>query len=64
MYMVVVRSVSNSFDLTKHLDVIFQVVLCQCSCYVAEDQQYQWLEKVRETKTGGLPFIRAPCLNA
>ncbi|XP_044522846.1 proteasome assembly chaperone 1 isoform X3 [Gracilinanus agilis] len=22
------------------------VLLCQCSCYVAEDQQYQWLEKV------------------
>ncbi|XP_043847131.1 proteasome assembly chaperone 1 isoform X2 [Dromiciops gliroides] len=22
------------------------VFLCQCSCYVAEDQQYQWLEKV------------------
>ncbi|XP_023354613.1 proteasome assembly chaperone 1 isoform X2 [Sarcophilus harrisii] len=22
------------------------IFLCQCSCYVAEDQQYQWLEKV------------------
>ncbi|XP_028902535.1 proteasome assembly chaperone 1 [Ornithorhynchus anatinus] len=22
------------------------VFLCQCNCYVAEDQQYQWLEKV------------------
>ncbi|XP_017652048.1 proteasome assembly chaperone 1 isoform X2 [Nannospalax galili] len=22
------------------------VLLCQCSCFVAEDQQYQWLEKV------------------
>uniref|UniRef100_A0A5F8GSQ0 Proteasome assembly chaperone 1 n=1 Tax=Monodelphis domestica TaxID=13616 RepID=A0A5F8GSQ0_MONDO len=22
------------------------VLLCQCSCYVAEDQQYPWLEKV------------------
>ncbi|XP_068930941.1 proteasome assembly chaperone 1 isoform X2 [Petaurus breviceps papuanus] len=22
------------------------VFLCQCSCYVAEDQQYQWIEKV------------------
>ncbi|XP_051006258.1 proteasome assembly chaperone 1 [Acomys russatus] len=22
------------------------VVLCQCSCYIAEDQQFQWLEKV------------------
>ncbi|OXB79522.1 UNVERIFIED_CONTAM: hypothetical protein H355_000338 [Colinus virginianus] len=22
------------------------VLLCQCSCYVAEDQQFQWLEKV------------------
>ena len=29
-------------------NVIFQVLLCQCSCYVAEDQQYQWLDKVRE----------------
>lgn len=25
----------------------FQVLLCQCSCYIAEDQQFQWLEKVR-----------------
>lgn len=25
----------------------FKVLLCQCSCYVAEDQQFQWLEKVR-----------------
>ncbi|GAB5576257.1 proteasome assembly chaperone 1 isoform X1 [Prionailurus iriomotensis] len=23
-----------------------KVLLCQCSCYVAEDQQYQWLDKV------------------
>ncbi|XP_042543167.1 proteasome assembly chaperone 1 [Dipodomys spectabilis] len=22
------------------------ILICQCSCYVAEDQQYQWLEKV------------------
>ncbi|MEJ1282929.1 proteasome (prosome macropain) assembly chaperone 1 [Cricetulus griseus] len=22
------------------------VFLCQCSCYIAEDQQFQWLEKV------------------
>lgn len=22
------------------------VLLCQCSCYIAEDQQFQWLEKV------------------
>lgn len=22
------------------------VMICQCSCYVAEDQQFQWLEKV------------------
>lgn len=31
----------------------FQVLLCQCSCYVAEDQQFQWLEKVRGTKAAG-----------
>lgn len=26
------------------------VFLCQCSCYIAEDQQFQWLEKVRGRK--------------
>ncbi|XP_005375820.1 PREDICTED: proteasome assembly chaperone 1 isoform X1 [Chinchilla lanigera] len=29
-----------------HLKSNPSVFLCQCSCYVAEDQQYQWLEKV------------------
>lgn len=27
--------------------LFFKVLLCQCSCYVAEDQQFQWLEKVK-----------------
>lgn len=29
-----------------HLKSSPSVLLCQCSCYVAEDQQYPWLEKV------------------
>lgn len=28
----------------------FKVWLCQCSCYVAEDQQFQWLEKVKPAR--------------
>ena len=35
----------------RTLEIPFQVFLCQCSCYIAEDQQFQWLEKVR----GGNP---------
>ncbi|EMP31440.1 Proteasome assembly chaperone 1 [Chelonia mydas] len=27
------------------------VLLCQCNCYVAEDQQFQWLEKSRRQTT-------------
>lgn len=34
----------------EHLKFPFQVFLCQCSCYIAEDQQFQWLEKVRGRK--------------
>lgn len=35
------------FGVCAHAGVlVLQVILCQCSCYVAEDQQYQWLEKV------------------
>uniref|UniRef100_A0A674GFS5 Proteasome assembly chaperone 1 n=1 Tax=Taeniopygia guttata TaxID=59729 RepID=A0A674GFS5_TAEGU len=37
---------TDSFCLFYRLISDPTVVLCQCSCYVAEDQQFQWLEKV------------------
>lgn len=50
------------FDLTE-CGMIFQVFLCQCSCYVAEDQQYQWLEKVRKKQRWvRIGYSRARCL--
>ncbi|KAF7483789.1 Hypothetical predicted protein [Marmota monax] len=39
-------SPSESFCVFYHLKSNPLVFVCQCSCYVAEDQQYQWLEKV------------------
>ncbi|XP_036755191.2 proteasome assembly chaperone 1 isoform X2 [Manis pentadactyla] len=36
----------EAFCVFYHLKSNPSVFLCQCSCYVAEDQQYQWLEKV------------------
>ncbi|KAM9089403.1 proteasome assembly chaperone 1 isoform 2-T2 [Megaptera novaeangliae] len=38
-------SPTEAFCVFYHLKSNPSVVLCQCSCYVAEDQQYQWLEK-------------------
>ncbi|XP_009071823.1 PREDICTED: proteasome assembly chaperone 1, partial [Acanthisitta chloris] len=37
---------TDSFCLFYRLIADPTVLLCQCSCYVAEDQQFQWLEKV------------------
>ncbi|KAH0620957.1 hypothetical protein JD844_021880 [Phrynosoma platyrhinos] len=37
---------TNSFCLFYRLVSDPTVLLCQCNCYVAEDQQFQWLEKV------------------
>nr|KAF6383349.1 proteasome assembly chaperone 1 [Pipistrellus kuhlii] len=39
-------SPAEAFCVFYHLKSNPSVFLCQCSCYVAEDQQYQWLEKV------------------
>ncbi|KAK2500382.1 hypothetical protein MC885_000071 [Smutsia gigantea] len=39
-------SLTEAFCVFYHLKSNPSVLLCQCSCYVAEDQQYQWLEKV------------------
>lgn len=39
-------SPSEAFCVFYQLKAHHSVILCQCSCYVAEDQQYQWLEKV------------------
>nr|XP_017517498.2 proteasome assembly chaperone 1 isoform X2 [Manis javanica] len=39
-------SPTEAFCVFYHLKSNPLVFLCQCSCYVAEDQQYQWLEKV------------------
>ncbi|XP_019511334.1 PREDICTED: proteasome assembly chaperone 1 isoform X1 [Hipposideros armiger] len=39
-------SPTEAFCVFYHLKSNPSVLLCQCSCYVAEDQQYQWLEKV------------------
>ncbi|XP_023414872.1 proteasome assembly chaperone 1 isoform X2 [Loxodonta africana] len=39
-------SPTEAFCVFYHLKSNPSVFLCQCSCYVAEDQQYQWLEKV------------------
>lgn len=39
-------SPTEAFCVFYHLKSNPSVMLCQCSCYVAEDQQYQWLEKV------------------
>nr|KAF6478388.1 proteasome assembly chaperone 1 [Molossus molossus] len=41
-------SPAEAFCVFYHLKSNPSVLLCQCSCYVAEDQQYQWLEKVGE----------------
>uniref|UniRef100_A0A0N8EU78 Proteasome assembly chaperone 1 n=2 Tax=Heterocephalus glaber TaxID=10181 RepID=A0A0N8EU78_HETGA len=37
---------TEAYCVFYHLKSNPSVFLCQCSCYVAEDQQYQWLEKV------------------
>ncbi|NXG56384.1 PSMG1 protein, partial [Hemiprocne comata] len=37
---------TDSFCLFYRLISDPTVLLCQCSCYVAEDQQFQWLDKV------------------
>ncbi|XP_061466164.1 proteasome assembly chaperone 1 isoform X1 [Rhineura floridana] len=37
---------TDSFCLFYRLISDPTVLLCQCNCYVAEDQQFQWLEKV------------------
>ncbi|NXF04359.1 PSMG1 protein, partial [Smithornis capensis] len=37
---------TDSFCLFYRLISDPTVLLCQCSCYIAEDQQFQWLEKV------------------
>ncbi|XP_004446661.1 proteasome assembly chaperone 1 [Dasypus novemcinctus] len=39
-------SPTDAFCVFYHLKSNPLIFLCQCSCYVAEDQQYQWLEKV------------------
>ncbi|XP_054434406.1 proteasome assembly chaperone 1 isoform X2 [Pteronotus mesoamericanus] len=39
-------SPTDAFCVFYHLKSNPSIFLCQCSCYVAEDQQYQWLEKV------------------
>uniref|UniRef100_A0A8D0NU38 Proteasome assembly chaperone 1 n=1 Tax=Sus scrofa TaxID=9823 RepID=A0A8D0NU38_PIG len=39
-------SPAEAFCVFYHLKSNPSVLLCQCSCYVAEDQQFQWLEKV------------------
>ncbi|XP_013001559.2 proteasome assembly chaperone 1 isoform X1 [Cavia porcellus] len=39
-------SPSEAHCVFYHLKSTPSVILCQCSCYVAEDQQYQWLDKV------------------
>uniref|UniRef100_F7AZW9 Proteasome assembly chaperone 1 n=1 Tax=Equus caballus TaxID=9796 RepID=F7AZW9_HORSE len=39
-------SPAEAFCVFYHLKSNPSVFLCQCTCYVAEDQQYQWLEKV------------------
>ncbi|XP_055975514.1 proteasome assembly chaperone 1 [Sorex fumeus] len=39
-------SPAEAFCVFYHHKANPSVVLCQCSCYVADDQQYQWLEKV------------------
>ncbi|XP_072825404.1 proteasome assembly chaperone 1 isoform X4 [Vicugna pacos] len=39
-------SPTEAFCVFYHLKSNPSVLLCQCSCYVAEDQQFQWLEKV------------------
>ncbi|XP_037687474.1 proteasome assembly chaperone 1 isoform X3 [Choloepus didactylus] len=39
-------SPTDAFCVFYHLKLNPSVLLCQCSCYIAEDQQYQWLEKV------------------
>ncbi|XP_040842560.1 proteasome assembly chaperone 1 isoform X1 [Ochotona curzoniae] len=39
-------SPAEAFCVFYQLKGHHSVILCQCSCYVAEDQQYQWLEKV------------------
>ncbi|NWI56822.1 PSMG1 protein, partial [Calyptomena viridis] len=36
---------TDSFCLFYRLISDPTVLLCQCSCYIAEDQQFQWLEK-------------------
>ncbi|XP_042302980.1 proteasome assembly chaperone 1 isoform X2 [Sceloporus undulatus] len=37
---------TDSFCLFYRLISDPTILLCQCNCYVAEDQQFQWLEKV------------------
>ncbi|XP_075398402.1 proteasome assembly chaperone 1 [Tenrec ecaudatus] len=39
-------SPAEAYCVFYHLKSNPSVFLCQCSCYVAEDQQFQWLEKV------------------
>ncbi|XP_049641360.1 proteasome assembly chaperone 1 [Suncus etruscus] len=39
-------SPAKAFCIFYYLQSNPSVMLCQCSCYVAEDQQFQWLEKV------------------
>ncbi|XP_036303833.1 proteasome assembly chaperone 1 isoform X4 [Pipistrellus kuhlii] len=43
-------SPAEAFCVFYHLKSNPSVFLCQCSCYVAEDQQYQWLEKKQTTR--------------
>ncbi|NXK48085.1 PSMG1 protein, partial [Chauna torquata] len=54
---------TDSFCLFYRLISDPTVLLCQCSCYVAEDQQFQWLEKVfgRMQKEGLQVTILSTC---
>ncbi|XP_030333396.1 proteasome assembly chaperone 1 isoform X2 [Strigops habroptila] len=54
---------TDSFCLFYRLISDPTVWLCQCSCYVAEDQQFQWLEKVfgRMRKEGLQVTILSTC---
>ncbi|NXL58859.1 PSMG1 protein, partial [Chordeiles acutipennis] len=54
---------TDSFCLFYRLISDPTILLCQCSCYVAEDQQFQWLEKVfgRMQKEGLTVTILSTC---
>lgn len=47
MWLWAVVVLSKPLACATYFFFLFKVLLCQCSCYVAEDQQFQWLEKVK-----------------